>query len=94
MEAFDALVKQGKVRALGASNYTAARLGKALEVSRQLGLARFESLQPHYNLVERDEFEGDLENLCLSDNVGGDQLLQPRQRIFKRQVSCGWRSRK
>ncbi|NBW89866.1 MAG: FAD-binding protein, partial [Gammaproteobacteria bacterium] len=55
--AFDALVKAGKVRVLGASNFSADRLAAALEVSAKLGLARYESLQPHYNLVVRSEFD-------------------------------------
>ncbi len=70
LEAFASLVKQGKVRSIGASNYTAARLAQALEISKKLGLPRFESLQPLYNLVERTEFEGELEQLCLSEHVG------------------------
>lgn len=70
LEAFAALVKQGKIRAIGASNYSAARLRQALAVSKRLGLPRFESLQPHYNLVERQQFEGELEQLCLSEHVG------------------------
>jgi aryl-alcohol dehydrogenase-like predicted oxidoreductase len=59
LEAFDALVRAGKVRHLGASNYTAERLAAALSISDQNGLARFAVLQPHYNLVERD-YERDL----------------------------------
>src|ERR1035437_3597540 len=58
--AFDELVKQGKVRYVGASNYSGARLAEALETSRKHGFASFISLQPHYNLVERHEFETDL----------------------------------
>ncbi len=58
--AFDKLVKAGKVRSIGASNYTGARLAEALEVSKKNGLASYISLQPHYNLVERQAFESDL----------------------------------
>jgi aryl-alcohol dehydrogenase-like predicted oxidoreductase len=58
--AFDALVKQGKVRYIGASNHTGARLAEALETSRKDGLASYVALQPHYNLVERPAFETDL----------------------------------
>jgi aryl-alcohol dehydrogenase-like predicted oxidoreductase len=54
MRAFDALVRAGTVRHLGASNYTPERLTAALELQRELGLAEFTVLQPHYNLVERD----------------------------------------
>lgn len=58
--AFDQLVKAGKVRYIGASNYSGARLAAALETSRKNGLAEYTSLQPHYNLVERQPFESDL----------------------------------
>jgi aryl-alcohol dehydrogenase-like predicted oxidoreductase len=51
LEAYDQLIKQGKVRAIGASNYSAARLAEALNVSKSNGLARYESLQPLYNLT-------------------------------------------
>ena len=56
LRAFDALVRAGAVRHLGASNYSPQRLTEALELQRELGLAEFTVLQPHYNLVER-EFE-------------------------------------
>ncbi|ADJ50801.1 aldo/keto reductase [Amycolatopsis mediterranei S699] len=59
LEAFDALVRAGKVRYVGASNYTAGRLADALSISDKNGFARFAVLQPHYNLVERD-YERDL----------------------------------
>jgi aryl-alcohol dehydrogenase-like predicted oxidoreductase len=68
--AFAELIAEGKVRAIGASNYTASRLAAALETSARLGLPRFESLQPLYNLVERAGFEGELENLCLREQIG------------------------
>jgi aryl-alcohol dehydrogenase-like predicted oxidoreductase len=58
--AFDKLVKAGKVRFLGASNYSGARLAEALEVSNKNGFASYVSLQPHYNLVERQSFETDM----------------------------------
>ena len=60
LTAFDALVKQGKVRFIGASNYSGARLTEALETSRKHGLASYISVQPHYNLMERSTFETDL----------------------------------
>ncbi len=60
LEAFDSLIKAGKVRAIGASNYTGARLKQALEVSSSKRLAAFQTLQPHYNLYDRHDFESDL----------------------------------
>ncbi len=68
--AFARLIEQGKVRAIGASNYTAERLAAALHTSETLGLPRFESLQPHYNLVERALFEGDLHQVCRDHDLG------------------------
>ena len=68
--AFDALVKAGKVRALGASNYSAGRLAEALAISKREGLARYEVLQPEYNLMARDTFEGPLRQLCIDRNIG------------------------
>lgn len=60
LKAFDDLVKAGKVRYIGASNYRGKRLAEALETSRRNGLAGYVSLQPHYNLVEREPFESEL----------------------------------
>jgi aryl-alcohol dehydrogenase-like predicted oxidoreductase len=68
--AFDALVKAGKVRALGASNYSAARLAEALAISAREGLARYEVLQPEYNLMTRGTFEGPLQQLCVAEEIG------------------------
>ncbi len=70
LEAFAQLVAEGKVRAIGASNYSAARLGQALDVSRRLGLPRYESLQPLYNLCDRAAFEGELREVCVRNDVG------------------------
>jgi aryl-alcohol dehydrogenase-like predicted oxidoreductase len=67
--AYDQLVKQGKVRAIGASNYTAERLGQALDASQQHGYPRYQCLQPHYNLIERAGYEKDLEPLCLKNGI-------------------------
>ena len=64
LAAFGELVSVGKVRYIGASNYSAPRLAEALDVSRRLGLPSFVALQPHYNLVERALYEGELEQLC------------------------------
>lgn len=70
LRALDDLVHQGKVRYLGCSNIPAWRLMKALWTSDRLGLARYESLQPHYSLVHRKEFEQELKPLCESEGVG------------------------
>jgi aryl-alcohol dehydrogenase-like predicted oxidoreductase len=70
LEAFAQLVKEGKVRVLGASNYSASRLHEALETSQRLGLPRYESLQPLYNLYDRFEFEDELQALCRREHVG------------------------
>jgi aryl-alcohol dehydrogenase-like predicted oxidoreductase len=68
--AYQKLIAQGKVRAIGASNFTAGRLAEALEVSRKNGLPRYEVLQPHYNLYVRSEYESALEPLCLEQQIG------------------------
>jgi aryl-alcohol dehydrogenase-like predicted oxidoreductase len=70
LETFGQLIKEGKVRAIGASNYSAGRLAQALEVSEKEGLPRYESLQPNYNLYDRVDYEGGLEPLCLKKKVG------------------------
>lgn len=70
MRAFDDLIKAGKVRAVGCSNYSAAQLREALDVSEKFGLARYESLQPHYSLVHRDEFEAELAQICRENELG------------------------
>lgn len=67
---FADLVKSGKVRTLGASNYTAARLREALAASARLALPRYELLQPHYNLYDRAEYERELEALCVQEQLG------------------------
>jgi aryl-alcohol dehydrogenase-like predicted oxidoreductase len=69
LAAFDALVKSGKVRAIGASNYGPARLAEALAVSRRLGLVRYCCLQPHYNLYERSDYESGLAALCRAEGL-------------------------
>jgi aryl-alcohol dehydrogenase-like predicted oxidoreductase len=70
LAAFAELIKQGKVRAIGASNYTAPRLAAALEVSRSTGLPSYQCLQPHYNLCERAGYEEALEPLCQESGLG------------------------
>jgi len=68
--AYSDLIKAGKVRAIGASNFTAARLAESLATSERLGLARYESLQPLFNLYDRAVFEKELQPLCVEHNVG------------------------
>jgi aryl-alcohol dehydrogenase-like predicted oxidoreductase len=70
MTAFADLVKQGKIRVIGASNYSAPRLQEALDTSARLGLPRYESLQPLYNLMERHGFEDALQGLCVKEGIG------------------------
>lgn len=70
LRALDDLVHQGKVRYIGASNHPAWLLTKALWVSDRLGLASYISLQPHYNLVHRAEFERELMALCRDQGLG------------------------
>ncbi|VTU36746.1 General stress protein 69 [Variovorax sp. PBS-H4] len=70
LAAFAELITAGKVRAIGASNYTAPRLAEALEVAEREGLPRYESLQPLYNLYDRAVFEEALEPLCLERGIG------------------------
>lgn len=70
MGAFNELVKQGKVRSMGASNYTAWELMQALWESDRNSLSRFDCLQPHYNLVHRDEFERELASVCKTYHLG------------------------
>ncbi|HUJ03374.1 MAG TPA: aldo/keto reductase [Rhizomicrobium sp.] len=70
LEAFGDLVKAGKVRLVGASNYSAERLAQALAVSEKHGLPRYEVLQPLYNLYDRSGFEAGLAGLCREKNIG------------------------
>ena len=70
LAAYAELIKAGKVRAIGASNYSAARLQEALNISRERGLPRYESLQPLYNLSDRAVFEDELQAVCVDNEVG------------------------
>jgi len=69
-ETYARLIQQGKVRALGASNFSAERLLQALQVSRQKGYPSYQSLQPFYNLYDRAEYETKLEPLCREQGLG------------------------
>jgi len=70
LEAFTSLAEQGKVRVIGASNHTASQLARTLNTSDQKNLARYESLQPLYNLYDRHEYEAELEVLCRQQELG------------------------
>ena len=70
LEAYAELVRAGKVKAIGASNFTAERLTASLEVSKQRGYPSYVSLQPHYNLVERADYETNLEPVCVANGIG------------------------
>ncbi len=70
MRALDDLVKQGKVRYVGASNYAAWELMQALWVSDKYNVVRYDSLQPHYNLIYREEFERELRSVCQTYGIG------------------------
>jgi aryl-alcohol dehydrogenase-like predicted oxidoreductase len=68
--AYAELIKQGKVRAIGASNHKAERLVAALEISRKSGLPEYQTLQPNYSLIERAEYESNLEPVCVKEGLG------------------------
>jgi len=70
LRAFEDMIQQGKVRYAGCSNYSAAQLGEALDISRKHDLVRFQSLQPHYNMMRRIQFEGELMALCRREEIG------------------------
>jgi len=69
LTAFNELVTAGKVRYLAASNYTAARLEEALKISRELGMSEYLLLQPNYNAIVRDEYEGDLMSTAVKEGL-------------------------
>jgi aryl-alcohol dehydrogenase-like predicted oxidoreductase len=70
LEAFDSLIRQGKVRAIGCSNYPAWRLMQSLWAAEAQNTARYDTLQPHYNLVHRQEFERELAEVCAEYEIG------------------------
>jgi aryl-alcohol dehydrogenase-like predicted oxidoreductase len=70
LAAYGELIRAGKVRAIGASNHSAARLATALDTSQRLGLPRYETLQPLYNLVDRAPYEAELEPLIRERGLG------------------------
>jgi aryl-alcohol dehydrogenase-like predicted oxidoreductase len=70
LQAFNDLVQEGKVRLIGASNYSGDRLQEAETISRKDGLARYETLQPHFNLYNREQYEKDLARVVAEFNLG------------------------
>jgi aryl-alcohol dehydrogenase-like predicted oxidoreductase len=70
MGAFDELAREGLVRAVGSSNYSAARLAEALQVSADTGVISFSVHEPHFNLLDRDGYDGALEQLCRERGLG------------------------
>lgn len=70
LAAFDTLIRAGKVRTIGASNFHAMRLKSALDLATAEGLPHYRVLQPEYNLVSRRKFEGELQDLCITHNLG------------------------
>lgn len=70
LEAFSRLKDQGKIRAIGCSNYEASELQASLDAAARDGLPRFDVLQPEYNLYTRERFEGPIRDLCLAEDIG------------------------
>ena len=70
LEAYAKLVKEGKVRLIGASNFTPERLLRSLEASKQHGYPSYQTLQPLYNLYDREVFEKELEPICVEHGIG------------------------
>jgi len=70
LRAYENLIRQGKVKAIGASNYNAAQLGEALTIASKQGLPRYEVLEPEYNLYDRSGYEGELRDLCIEEGLG------------------------
>lgn len=70
LEAYDTLIRQGKIRWIGASNMSVERLKESLSTSAEKGFLSYETFQPHYNLYEREAFENGFEPICLGHNLG------------------------
>jgi aryl-alcohol dehydrogenase-like predicted oxidoreductase len=70
LEAFHKLKQAGKIRAIGASHHEPAGLSEALDTSRRHGVLRYQSIQPRYNLFDRSDYEGELQKLCIDEQVG------------------------
>lgn len=70
MEMFAKFIDEGKVRAIGASNFSAERLKQSLDVCEKMNLPRYECIQPNYNLCDRVEFESEFQSLCVEKEIG------------------------
>jgi aryl-alcohol dehydrogenase-like predicted oxidoreductase len=70
LRAFEALLRAGKIKAIGASNLDAAQLGESLRVARDQGIPAYQVLQPEYNLYDRGAYEGALSELCVAEGIG------------------------
>lgn len=70
LAAYDKLLKAGKIRAIGASNYDATMLENAAQIASDKGLPHYQVLQPEYNLYDRDTFDGELRDYCIANNIG------------------------
>lgn len=70
LRAYETLIRQGKVKAIGASNHDAAQLREALTLASAKGLPRYEVCQPEYNLYDRSSYEGELRDLCIAERLG------------------------
>ena len=93
LQAYAELIRQGKVRFIGASNYTTARLKEALDLAERGGLPRYECLQPLYNLYDRSDYEQDLEPVCEQRKLGVIPYFSLASGFLTRQVSLASRSR-
>src|SRR5487761_2727669 len=90
LESYARLLEQGKVRAIGASNLGAARLQQALDVSANQALPRYLTLQPLYNLYDRDIFEGPLAQICIHEGIAALDRVATRIAATPVQVSLAW----
>lgn len=70
LEAYEQLIKEGKIRWIGTSNMTVERIDESLKTSKEHGIAKYETLQPYYNLYSREKYESNLESLVLENNLG------------------------
>jgi aryl-alcohol dehydrogenase-like predicted oxidoreductase len=98
LSAYDQLIRAGKVRAIGASHFTADRLLDALQVSEREGTARYECLQPRFNLIERSGYEEELRDVCLRHGLGvigysalAKGFLSGRYRTVEQCETSEWR---